>query len=41
MKETSSPITKQLVLLINQSIYDGIVPEEVKNAKVCPIYKMD
>ena len=39
IKLTIFQIVKPLVLLINQSLQHGIVPDELKIAKVCPIFK--
>ena len=39
LKDGATVLTKQITYIINLSINSGIVPDEFKSARVCPIYK--
>ncbi len=41
LKSIKSIMTKPLTLIINQMLNTGIFPDQLKLAKVCPIYKKD
>ena len=39
LKDGAAALAKQVTFLINLSITSEIVPDELKTARVCPIYK--
>lgn len=41
LKDCSEQLSKPLCIIFNRSIQDGIVPDDLKIAKIVPIYKSD
>ena len=41
VRNCSDELAKPLTMIFNQSIIDGIVPDDLKIAKIVPIYKSD